>query len=347
MASRWLISGTILFGWLLCLQPNAQAFALLGPYASWMTPDLGYQQPGDIGGPMALGEGYRWNVPIVTYGFDQSFIQYFGQSGVSAVEQAIQLINALPPASSVALSNYSNHAARMNYQAQSLSLLDLKSVTLPALLEEMGLTAPVRNIWALRHWDANSCQWLIFERDGFLETATTNIPMAQFSAYYGLQRNYDPLSLYPSVFVNANEYYFYIQSTLDYSSAEIIEQNFSLGGPIHSSVCDDEIITGVGRPGFLYLGLTPDDVGGLAYLLSQSNICVESLDDFTSPAAGNTNALIRTAPRPGVEKITFVPHPTDANGNFLPATNLFNDSYFTNGALAMQAVQRINPQPDF
>lgn len=335
----------ILFGWLACLQPNAHAFALLGPYASWMTPDLGYQQPGDIGGPMALGEGYRWNVPIVTYGFDQSFIQYFGQSGVSAVEQAIQIINALPPASSILQSNYTFNAARMNYRAESLSLLDLKSVTLPVLLEELGLTAPVRNIWTLRHWDANSCQWpkaLVQNRYYF--TPEASIPMTQFIAYYGFQRNYDPLSQQPSVFVNANEFDFFILSALDCSSAGTMPFLVNPSGRMFSSVCDAQA---VGNPGMVYTGLTEDDVGGFAYLLSQSNICMEGLDDFTSPAAGNSNALIRTAPRPGVEKITFVPHPTDTNGNFLPATNLFNDSYFTNGALATQAVQRINSQPDF
>jgi hypothetical protein len=42
--------------------PVAQvgAFSLLGPYASWMTPTLGYQQPDDIGGPMDINEEYRW-----------------------------------------------------------------------------------------------------------------------------------------------------------------------------------------------------------------------------------------------------------------------------------------------
>ena len=56
---------------------------------------------GDIGGPMDIGDGYRWNVPVVTYGFDQSFLDYFGTNGVAAVEGAIQILNDLPPASSI------------------------------------------------------------------------------------------------------------------------------------------------------------------------------------------------------------------------------------------------------
>src|SRR5947209_12131779 len=85
---------------------EAKSFSLLGPYAGWMTPGLGYRQSGDIGGPMALGEEYRWNVPIVTYGFDKSFLDYFGSNGVAAAEQAVQLLNALPPASTIDLNNY-------------------------------------------------------------------------------------------------------------------------------------------------------------------------------------------------------------------------------------------------
>jgi hypothetical protein len=35
------------------------AFSLLGPCADWMDVEKGYQTPGDIGGPMNIGEGYR------------------------------------------------------------------------------------------------------------------------------------------------------------------------------------------------------------------------------------------------------------------------------------------------
>ncbi len=62
------------------------AFSLLGPYADWMDQTLAYKQPGDIGGPMDINEEYRWNVPVVTYAFDQSFLDYFGSNGAAAVE---------------------------------------------------------------------------------------------------------------------------------------------------------------------------------------------------------------------------------------------------------------------
>ena len=48
------------------------AYSLLGPYADWMDVQKGYRLSGEIGGPMNLGEGYRWNMPVVTYGFDRT-----------------------------------------------------------------------------------------------------------------------------------------------------------------------------------------------------------------------------------------------------------------------------------
>ena len=76
---------------------RVNAFSLLGPNEPFMVPQLGYAQPGDIGGPMNLGQEYRWNVPVLTYAFDQSFLDYFGSNGVAAVESAIGILNSLPP----------------------------------------------------------------------------------------------------------------------------------------------------------------------------------------------------------------------------------------------------------
>src|SRR3954452_11619014 len=71
------------------IQTRLFAFSLVGPYTPWMSPELGYHKEGDMGGPMDIGEGYRWNVPLITYGFDQEFSEYFGDRGISAVEEAV------------------------------------------------------------------------------------------------------------------------------------------------------------------------------------------------------------------------------------------------------------------
>jgi hypothetical protein len=132
---------------------RASAFALLGPFESWMQETNGLRQQGDIGGPMCIGNEYRWNVPVVTYGFDPSFIQYFGTNGVAAVESAIQIINSLPPASENALTNYPYNTQHFNGTAQGEYLLDIKSTTLYLLLEQMGLAQPTRYIFVLQRWN--------------------------------------------------------------------------------------------------------------------------------------------------------------------------------------------------
>src|SRR3954469_7268478 len=92
---------------LLGLRP-ARAFSLLGPVApapgaeAWQTPQLGYDPLlTDIGAPKNFGEEYRWNVPIITYGFDSSFINYFGSQGVTAIDEAFAILNSLPDLSTI------------------------------------------------------------------------------------------------------------------------------------------------------------------------------------------------------------------------------------------------------
>ena len=115
---------------LLVSAERARAFALLGPPEPWMQASNGVAFPSDHGGPMDIGNGYRWNVPVVTYGFDKSFLDFFGSNGVAAVEGAIQILNDLPQASQMVLTNFPQLTMRLNYQAQAQSLLDLKSTTL-------------------------------------------------------------------------------------------------------------------------------------------------------------------------------------------------------------------------
>ena len=48
-----------------------------------------------------LGEEYRWNSPVITYTYDESFLNYFGSNGVVAIEKAMGILNAIPPASTI------------------------------------------------------------------------------------------------------------------------------------------------------------------------------------------------------------------------------------------------------
>ena len=124
---------------LLATKPQrASAFALLGPFAPWMTQQYDYQDGYSIGGPMDIGQGYRWNVPVVTYGFDPSFTNYFGSNGVMEVESAVQQLNELPPASAIDADNYCLNAQKIKFSAVEAQIVDVKSAALSALLEQMG-----------------------------------------------------------------------------------------------------------------------------------------------------------------------------------------------------------------
>src|SRR5881628_3974360 len=95
------------------LASPAYAFSLLGPYAIaggtvWQVERIGYNLPGDIGGPMnvAAGEEYRWNSPNVFYAYDAPFLDFFGTRGREEVEKAIKILGDLPPASLLNVDDY-------------------------------------------------------------------------------------------------------------------------------------------------------------------------------------------------------------------------------------------------
>jgi hypothetical protein len=303
---------------------RADAFALLGPYPDWQDAKKSYHKPGDIGGPMNIGEGYRWNMPVITYGFSRSFLNYFGSNGVAAVESAMALLNQIPPASVLDLEDYPFHVIRVNFRAQALKVVDLKSRVIQLLLEEMGLGDPVR--------------WTFCVRDVQMEG--TN------SIYYVVSRNFDPSSAATSPFVNDVLFTYYI---------------YAFGGTPTASnfVCDasearidplQPFSTAVAQPSHdpgLYINrLTRDDVGGLRYLLSGSQIRVEALLPDVYLVATN-GSLVRTATRPGVEKLTFIRHPTGAlSGEFVLYTNRWTDIYYDGDFPAYQNVERVTIQPD-
>src|SRR5882724_699377 len=181
-------------------------FSLLGPYADWMRSTNGYHKFGDIGGPMDIGQGYRWNVPVVTYAFDQSFVDFFGSNGVAAVEGAIAILNGLPSASAVNLTNFPLQVIRQNYLAQSDYDYDLKSAALVLLLEQMGLNHPTPNIFDLRKWDP------IFLTQGYEDSwPPGTIPN------FIIKRNFDPATLEPSHSVNGTYWSGYVYTYGDYS----------------------------------------------------------------------------------------------------------------------------------
>lgn len=256
-----------------------QAFSLNGPFAAWQRQEIGYQIGVDSGGPMNLGEEYRWNQRSITYAFDNSFLDYFGTEGVAAVEEAIEMLNSLPAVSDLSadLSEFPLDTRRVNFTASALGLIDVKSFTLSALLEQLGLAAAERWVWTIRE-----------------RVVINNVPF-----YSIIKRNFDPVTLAPSSYVNGTLYSYTILQT--YANPVIYEAVESAVDPLASAVNSVAALVGVGggtpdlvgfnqtsSSGLFYSGLTRDDVGGLRYLYNPRNYNMETLSTGAEIGTGGT-----------------------------------------------------------
>jgi hypothetical protein len=350
----------------------ASAFSLLiplqTPATTWQVQGIGYQLPGDIGGVGNIGEGYRWNVPAITYAFDSAFLNYFGQEGVNAVEQALGIINAIGPVSRLSpdLNEFPIEALKPNPTAAALGILDLKSTALAQVLELLGLADPTRWVWTIRD-----------------KRVFTN---PNFTNYFVISRNFDPVTYTQSAFINEDQYNYTIFDPIrlgNITYADAIEEPASFPDPLPLS---KPVASFLGS-GFSFLGninglfatgLSRDDVGGLRYLYRAPNYAVESLlpnVTFASNTVGNvnspwipyfgitnlftnvfgttnitaTNLIQVTTLRPGMETIRFVRVDFDSllGSTFVPVTNVYTDVIISNNVAVLQRVQRISNQPDF
>lgn len=344
MRFRQLIPKLAALLWLLS-SLSAQAFSLLGPFTAWQTSPLGYNLLAtDQGGPMDIAEDYRYTLPIVTYGFDESFLTFFGTDGVRAVDKAFQILNNVPTASQINLAAYPpGNAALLNFQAQALGVRDVKSTVLNLMMEQLGLADPVRYTWTLRDIQPN------------LNNTATN--------YWVVRRNFDPVSRFYSSFVNGTLYTYRIRHfTTPLAYTDAVEQT---SDPAQEN---DRHLPVAGRlpaPGEFYTGLTQDDAGGLKLLLSSTHYRVEALNasvqivtnSVFSPwtPVGTTNGfatnatLITQGVRGGVEKIAFQKLLFDSLlGLTYSVTNVWTDRVrvLTNNYFTNQIVQRVSTNVD-
>ena len=320
---------------------SASGFALLGPFDTWQVPALAYNPLGfDIGGPMNLGEEYRWNIRTITYGYDESFLNYFGQRGVQEIDKAIAILNKLPPFSKMSsnLVEFPLDVTRENSRAGALQLLDLKSTAMGYLLEEIGLTSPERYVWTLR----------------------SRLPFPAFTNYTVIERNFDPVTLAPSKQVNGTTYTYAIGEFAVQGGgpfADAVEEPLDPLAFTFTAVVSSTIGSGPFAAGLLngqfFTGLTRDDVGGLRYLYRKKNFNVESLIPGTIGGGGSPFSPVGNfvpvdvALRPGVEKITFKKGRFDSQlGNFITTVRSYRDSYVTNSIVVTQGTQRTLTQPD-
>lgn len=352
----------------------SSAFVLLGPgdaegnpAKTWQSRgensgwNIGYAFPGDIGSPVDPLEFYRWNIPIITYAYDEAFIRYFGTNGMRAIDEIFQILNDLPAASRMSddLTEFPLNTLRHNFEAAQLGLLDIKSCAMSLILEEMGLATATRWVWALHHREP--------------------IPgPGGFGTYDVIRYNTDPVTLRQSPYVNESLYTYFILEVpppgffTPYSDAveELVPPDGFPNLPVTA--------LGGFSPGNYYVGLTRDDVGGLRYLWRPRNIVAETLLPGTAPGApnggwspfigtnflgsnffftnifnptngaGGTNNLLTAGLRGGVDKVRFRKVFFDSllGGTFTPFTNTYTDRIFAGDRFVEQVVRRPVLEPD-
>jgi hypothetical protein len=340
------------------------AFALLGPYEPWMQESNGLRQSvvglpyiqedgvieaEDIGGPMDIGSGYRWNVPIITYGFDKSFLDFFGTNGVVAVKNSIKVFNNLPPASSIVLTNFPVTTLQFSYPASALRgtnwLYDLKSQTLSLLLEQLGLSQPSRYVFVLKRWDLSLLPSNPNQYSTEDDWGGWAIPE------FIVKRNFDPETLEPSSYVNEAQFSAFILEGYGYTNHFMVTFQGDPEAIPHPAVADFNQ-----QLSYFYTGLTRDDVGGLRYLLSPKTISYETLLPDVQSVGREKRLPVNGAWRPGVDKITFFEQPLDPRtGRYRTFIYKFMDRYVNWAAwdhnkrpdvLMRQPVQRVVAKPD-
>jgi hypothetical protein len=268
--------------WAACLVAavqSASAFSFVGPAEPYQILALGY-----LGSPAYqphnLGEEFRWNVPVLYYTYDQSFVDYFGTNGTREADAAFNVLNNTltnVASWSPSLEEIPLESRQLNYTASALHLFDLKSFTLQTMLQELALTDSIAYTWTLRN-----------------RTLPTGLSCPAY-LYGVIQRNFDPLTLEPSAYVNGILYTYWIEElcpALDeaYTVPVSVDPDAPVRAPVarHHNLYDGLNNALVDYFGYYYTGLTRDDVGGLRYLFNTNNLILENagagtLTSITNP----------------------------------------------------------------
>jgi len=273
---------------------SASAFSMLGPQETWQTTIIGYEkftfvvispvEAWNIWGPdfafypHNLGEEFRWNNPVLYYACDQSFLDYFGSNGVAAVDAAMAVFNNLTNVSSYSpdLLEVPLEERRLNYTAQALHLFDLKSAVMELVIERLGLIDPQRWTWCIRARiipPGNPC------------------PEYDFGV---IQRNFDPVTLAPSEYVNGTLFTYTIETSCppgpDVDDA--VEFFVDPDQPTYGALATPKItLPDLTFYGWFHTGLTRDDIGGLRYLYATNNMNIEGAGTNTVTFVTDTNTV--------------------------------------------------------
>ena len=274
---------------------HLRAFSLLGPNPPWQTTRLDYQpvSPGAriIGGPMNINEEYRWNVPILFYGYSPEFLSYFGQKGVEAIEEAVAIMKALPSMETVNLDDYQLESGRINLRAQALGLTDIKSAALSLILQIRGLADPTRYVFTLRN-----------------RYVVENIPF-----YHVIKRNFDPVTLRPSSYINGTlwTYNGFVEgdgwTAVGSFPVDPLERLLPRTLPVVAYRYSASGLSSDVPDGFYWTQLTRDDIGGLKHIYRSSNFNPEN----SIPGVTGGSAAAIVDPNAGQQPVGLFPGGTD------------------------------------
>jgi len=298
------------------LLQSARAYSLGGPIANggdaWQVVALSYNLPGDLNAPKNLGEGYRRNVPVMYYTFDENFVGYFGTAGMDAIDSAFVVLNRTftnSPAGltegmdgySYALSEFPLETRHINYQAEALGVVDMKTWTISMMVEQLGLADPVRYAWTLH--------------DRYLPPGGV-CPLDE--EYLVVQRNFDTVptalnTLQYTPYVNNVLYTYQIIEDCPVRQ-EAISEPYSVDplADVYSPIAS-QLDTVLQLWGNYVTGLTRDDAAGLRYLLQTNNVNYEDIPADSLLYTITTNFDYQAL-------ITFPPLVSSAT-NFLSGTN--------------------------
>ncbi|MCH2384674.1 MAG: hypothetical protein MK293_05400 [Pedosphaera sp.] len=218
-----------------------------------------------------LGEEYRWNSPVITYTYDESFLNYFGSNGVVAIEKAMGILNAIPPASTIAtnyppasasennLWNYPVRPDRFHPRAYNDRILDIKSYALAELFGFMGLGNPEDSAFQL-------------------EFGSVTL------------RNWDPISYGPSKYVNGTLLSWVVLGATNAQPfpIDVTKPIITLAGTT------DHRVPRLAEGKYL-VAPTRDDIGGYRYLYRKDNFNMEGLPPFTYQVMTNEPNLTNPA----------------------------------------------------
>ncbi len=261
--------------------PRGYSFALLGPSPAtgqtnpaidWQnSANLDFNIAGiEIGGIVNIGEEYRWVTPEVTYAFDESFLNFFGQEGVKAVNKSFDILNAIPDYDSLSsnLTEYPLGVYRTHSQAESLGVLDMSTITLGLMMEQLGLANPLYYMYSIRQ--------------------VNNIANSTNQVFTVILRNFDPVTSEPTNRLNGELYNYSIRTNSfrgqRYTNAVEVPRSSPFLRNLPLSALD------VTSGGYVS-SLSRDDIGGLRYIYRTNNVNIESLPTDAELLLRDTNAI--------------------------------------------------------